>query len=62
MKKTICICDHCGAEFNPMNGYEDTEINNFDFVKEVDLCTDCYNELCGIVREFIHEERSNHER
>ena len=56
MKKRICICDHCGTEFNPMNGYEDVEINNFDFVKKIDLCTDCYNELCGIVREFIHED------
>ena len=54
MKKTICVCDHCGAEFNPMNGYEDTEISDFDFVKEVDLCTDCYNELCEIVRAFVH--------
>ena len=55
MKKTICVCDHCGAEFNPINGYSDIEINNFDFVKEVDLCTECFNELCEFIRKFINE-------
>ena len=58
MKKQICICDHCGAEFNPINGYGDMELNDLDFVKEVDLCTDCFNELCDIVRKFIREEQA----
>ena len=39
MKKQICICDHCGAEFNPINGYSDMEIDDFDFIKVVDLCS-----------------------
>lgn len=56
MKKQICVCDHCGTELNPMNGYSDLEIDDFDFVKEVDLCTECYQELCDIVRKFIHED------
>ena len=42
MKKQICICDHCGAEFNPINGYSDMEIDDFDFIKVIDLCTDCH--------------------
>ena len=46
MKKQICICDHCGAEFNPIIGYSDMEIDDFDFIKMVDLCTDCHQELC----------------
>lgn len=58
MKKQICICDHCGAQFNPINGYSDMEIDDFDFIKEVDLCTDCYKELCDIIRDFIHEDTS----
>ena len=58
MKKQICVCDHCGAEFNPINGYSELELNNLDFVKEVDLCTDCYQELCNTIREFINEEKS----
>ncbi len=58
MKKQICVCDHCGAEFNLINGYSDLEINDFDFIKEVDLCTECYNELCNIVREYIKEDIS----
>lgn len=58
MKKQICICDHCGSMFDPFNGYSDMEINDFDFVKEVELCPDCFQELCNIVREFIHEDVS----
>lgn len=56
MRKTVYVCDHCGAEFNSINGYSELEINDFDFIKEVDLCTDCYQELCDIVREFVHED------
>ena len=56
MKKTVCVCDHCGSEFNPINGYSDLELNDLDFVKEVDLCTECFNELCDVVREFIRED------
>jgi len=58
MKKQICVCDHCGVEFNPFNGYSNLDINDFDFVKEVDLCTECYNELCNIIREYIKEDIS----
>ena len=58
MKKTVCVCDHCRAEFNPINGYSDLNIDDFDFVKEVDLCTDCFYKLCNIVREFIGEDVS----
>lgn len=36
----------------------DMEIDDFDFIKEVDLCTDCYQELCDIIRYFIHEDMS----
>lgn len=56
MKKQVYVCDHCSAEFNPINGYSELQLDDFGFVKEVDLCTDCYQELCNMVREFIHEE------
>ena len=56
MKKTVCVCDHCGAEFNPINGYSDLDLNDLDFLKEIDLCTECFNELCDVVREFISED------
>ena len=59
MKKQICICDHCGAEFDPINGYSDMEIDDLDFVKEIDLCIHCFQELSNLVREFIHEDISN---
>ena len=57
MRKQVYLCDHCGAELNSINGYSNMELNDFDFVKEVDLCTNCYQELCGIVREFINEDK-----
>ena len=55
MKKTTHICDHCGKEINPMNDYTDTEIDDFDFIKEVDLCKNCFKQLSDIVRQFIKE-------
>ena len=58
MRKEIYFCDHCGKELNPMNDYTEIDIDNFDFVKEVDLCEECYKELCNIVREFIGEDLS----
>ena len=58
MRKQVYVCDHCGAEFNSINGYSELELNDLDFVKEVDLCTDCYQELCNTIREFINEEKS----
>lgn len=58
MRKQVYLCDHCGTELNPINGYSELELNDFDFIKEVDLCTDCYNELCDIIRVFIHEDIS----
>lgn len=53
MKKTVYICDHCGKEFNAINGYSELQIDDFDRCDDVDLCTDCYNELCNIVSEFV---------
>lgn len=58
MKKTTYVCDHCGKEINLINDYTEMEINDFDFVKDVDLCEHCHNELCNIIRKFIGEEYS----
>lgn len=58
MRRQVYNCDHCGKELNPMKDYTEIEINDFDFVKEVDLCEYCFNELCNIVREFIGEDVS----
>lgn len=56
-EKQIYVCDLCGA-FNPTSGYSDTEIDDFDFIKEVDLCTDCYQELRNIITDFIYQDTS----
>ena len=53
MKKQICVCDHCGAEFNPSDGCSDIDVDDFDFYGTVDLCTECYQELCTMLRRFV---------
>lgn len=57
MKKTIYVCDHCGKEFSFSDGYVELEIDNFDFVEEVDLCTGCFQELSGKVKDFIRKSK-----
>ena len=51
-RKEIYICDHCGLEFHPMNGYTDMKIDDFGFYASVDLCSPCYDKLDKNVREF----------
>ena len=53
MRKEVYICDHCGKELNPMKDYTDFEIDNFNFVKEVDLCEKCFDELGNLVKKFV---------
>lgn len=53
-RKEIYVCDHCGAEFHPMNGYTDMEVDDFDFYKSVDLCSPCYDKIAKIVKEFLN--------
>ena len=58
MKIEKYICDHCGVEFNALNGYSDMEIADLDFEnheKVIDLCTECYQGLCDIVREYVNK-------
>ena len=55
MIKREFICDHCGKKINPVNDYTDIEINDFDFIKTVDLCKECFDQLCDMIRKFIHE-------
>lgn len=51
-RKVIYVCDHCGKEFESTNGYIEHQIDAFNFYEEVDLCTECFNEIDNIVREF----------
>lgn len=53
MRKEVYVCDHCGKEIDSMNDYTDFEIDNFNFVKEVDLCKNCFDKLSDIVKKFV---------
>ena len=53
MRKEVYICDHCGKEISPMHDYTGIKIDVFNFVKEVDLCAKCLNELDDIVEKFV---------
>lgn len=57
MKKYIHTCVHCGSEFDFQKEYSDLEINNFDFIKEIDLYEDCLHKLYSIVRNFIQKNK-----
>lgn len=53
MRKEVYICDHCGKEIDCIKDYTEIEIDDFNFDKEVDLCTTCYQELNDIVEKFV---------
>ena len=53
MKKTVYVCDHCGAEIKPIKDYTDLELDDFGSIKKVDLCDFCFKELCNIGVQII---------
>ena len=57
MKKQIITCDHCGKELDPMCDYIDKDIDSFVGWYEVDLCSDCFHELNGIIAQFINKNK-----
>ena len=55
------VCDHCNKTLNEEKDYIDiTDLNYMVFndmvkgVPRIDLCTECYEELCGIIKDYIH--------
>lgn len=55
MRKTIFTCDHCGKEIDEMKDYSEMQIDDFaDFI-EVDLCSECYDELNNIVLQYCNK-------
>lgn len=49
MKRTIVVCDRCRKQFKPKDESRTVELTWRDCV-EVDLCEDCYNDLCKWLR------------
>lgn len=55
MRKTVFTCDHCGKEIDEMKDYPEMQIDDFaDFI-EVDLCTECYDELNNMVLQYCNK-------
>lgn len=55
MKKEIYICDHCGKEIEPKDGFIEQELDDLDFYIRVDLCEECYQELSKYVYDFVRK-------
>lgn len=56
MTKTKVYCDHCDKELDIMKDYIETEINLYCSYFNTDLCSDCYDELNKIVKEFCQKQ------
>lgn len=52
MIKTKRYCDHCGKELDKMKDYDDTLITISYKEAGVDLCSECFDELCDTVIDF----------
>ena len=59
MTEIKTYCDHCGAELNPRGEYEDTDIDIGNYLKRVDLCVSCFEELTDMIEEFFEKEPKN---
>ena len=60
--KRIYTCDHCGKELNAMHDFTETNLDDFDFYAEVDLCEKCYGEISKIVHGFCNIGKEQNER
>ena len=49
-------CDHCGKKLDPMNDYEDLDIEILT-IKTVDLCLSCEEELERMICTFVGKEK-----
>lgn len=61
MQKIVYSCNHCGKEFDAKKGFADLELDDLDRYVTVDLCPDCFDELCKIVNDFINNFKTNNQ-
>lgn len=60
MRKTVCICDRCGNDFDPADGYEQVRFNEIGiYTLSFDLCSGCMESLQHHVRLFMGLEGGN---
>ena len=48
-------CDKCGCELDSMKDFEEAEIEVEGYLKQVDLCVKCYEELTDLIESFFKE-------
>ena len=56
MKEAKTFCDHCGKQINQFTEYGDLEIELNHIGIETDLCAECFDELCDIIKNFCKKE------
>ena len=55
------VCDHCNKTLDEMKDYISISdlsylvFRNMDqIIPEIDLCEECFEELCGIIKDYVH--------
>ena len=56
MTKTTIYCDHCGKELDTMKDFCDVEINIYHVWFNTDLCSECFEELGKMAKQFCNKE------
>lgn len=55
MHKIVYTCDHCGKEIDEMKDYPEMQIDDFANFIEVDLCSECYDELSNMILKYCNK-------
>lgn len=46
-------CAHCGRDINFGIDFADSDLRLNHISVRADLCYDCFNKLCGMVKKFV---------
>lgn len=57
MKDYSVYCDHCGKKLDALKDYTDAELELEFRALMVDLCKECFDELCEMVCKFCATEK-----
>lgn len=52
-------CDKCGIELVGNDSYDDIEIEVSHYLKQVDLCSKCFEKLTEHIENFFAERRAD---
>ena len=58
MKIAKTFCDHCGMVMDEAYDYVDLKIEVNHKTHDVDLCSDCFEQLNNVIGEFCSNQKS----